>query len=428
MNRERKSRQLDAVESASRLLAELDVDQTRRIDVFGLCEQVGLWLAFFPLDGLLGSYLPEGSGGVIITTRRPVSVQRYTAAHELGHWRLRHGEGSVLVSEEQILGDTPGESEQLAQVFAAAVLMPPPLVFSTLKRLGSHSEEMSSVHAYEVARAAGVSYEAAVRQLANLEIIDGARASELLKIKPLKIKTLIGRGHRPVVGTADVWPVDERWHGQQLRIHADDEVVISLPENRSTGYRWFFEGHTPPRQSVPEPPALQPAEPYGQLALVKESDNFVTQVHEMNRETKNPDPTAAVDRALAATGVLSAPSKQIHGSVEILRDRYFTARAPAMSSSDARYARLARIGADGTDAPPASEALNSIPAIGGTGQRVFNVRFRQTGINAIRLNLRSAYSDNSEDTDTYALKVVVEPRRHGLSIEQLLAASDPDWI
>src|SRR3712207_7634154 len=30
------------------------------------------------------------SGGVLITTEREPTIQRYTAAHEIGHWRLDH--------------------------------------------------------------------------------------------------------------------------------------------------------------------------------------------------------------------------------------------------------------------------------------------------------------------------------------------------
>jgi len=426
VNRERSTRHLEAAESAGSLLAELGVDQTRRVDVFGLCEQVGLWLAFFPLDGLLGSYLPEGSGGVLITTQRPVSIQRYTAAHELGHWRLHHGRAPLFVSEDQVLGDTSDESEQLAQVFAAALLMPPPLVYNTLQLMGAH-DEMSGVHAYAVARVAGVSYEAAVRQLANLEVINPARANELLKIKPLKIKTQVGHGRRPVIGTADVWPVDERWHGQQLQIHADDEIVISLPENRSTGYRWFLESHTPPRQPTPEPPALQLPEPVGQLALVNQRENLVNRLSKMSGAIRNPVPRSAVDHARATKSAPSELLKEVYESMELVGDRYLTARAPTMSARSARRARLERIGAGATDADLSSETSDSFPVIGGTGQRVLNVRFPKAGSAALRLKYQSAYSDNSEDIESYDLDVIVEPRRHGMSIEQLRTASESDW-
>ncbi len=99
-----------------------------------MVESLGLWLAFFPLDGLLGGYLPEGKGGVLITTERPVPIQRYTAAHELGHWRLDGGHDAALDTESDVLGRTDIERETLAQVFAGALLMPPPLVHSILSR------------------------------------------------------------------------------------------------------------------------------------------------------------------------------------------------------------------------------------------------------------------------------------------------------
>ena len=85
------------------------------------------------------------------------------------------------------------ESEQLAQIFAAALLMPPPLIYGVLERLNT-ANGVSPQHAYTVAREAGVSYEAAVRQLANLGVISRFESYELLKVRPLKIKTGIGWG------------------------------------------------------------------------------------------------------------------------------------------------------------------------------------------------------------------------------------------
>ena len=125
-------RRIAAVEAALELLEDAGVDQERQIDVFGLCEQLELWLAFVPLDNALGVFVPKGSGGVMITTRRPVTVQRYTAAHELGHWRLGHG--AVADRDEQIFRASGPEEERVAQVFAASLLLPPPLVMTSSPR------------------------------------------------------------------------------------------------------------------------------------------------------------------------------------------------------------------------------------------------------------------------------------------------------
>jgi Zn-dependent peptidase ImmA (M78 family) len=38
----------------------------------------------------LGAYLSDPAPGVLITTQGPMSIQRFTAAHELGHFSMRH--------------------------------------------------------------------------------------------------------------------------------------------------------------------------------------------------------------------------------------------------------------------------------------------------------------------------------------------------
>ena len=421
-----RTRRLQAAEAASRLLVEAGVDQTRQVDVFGLCEELGLWLAFFPLDGLLGAYLPEGSGGALITTQRPVAVQRYTAAHELGHWRLDHGGGPVLDGDEQILGQTPDESEQLAQVFAAALLMPPPLVYGTLERFGTGSE-VSPVHAYMVAREAGVSYEAAVRQLANLQIIGRFRVQELLKTKPLKVKTEVGLGQRPVIGTADVWPVDEQWDGQQLRIHADDEVVISLPENRSTGYRWFFEHHEPSKKVSPEPPVAERVEAFDQLGLIDNSGDLIERLCASETQKRSLVPRAALNLARGTGPVAPTSTVELDNSMTLVGDRYITTRAPASSGRDTQRARLSQLDDTASSTGVPTSTMTDAPAIGGTGRRVLNVRLHRPGSAALRLKHLPAFGAEDHEVGGFAIKVDVEPRRRGLSIEQLLTVEDPDW-
>ena len=335
-------RRLQAAASAIGLLEEAGVSQNQQIDVFGLCERLGLWLAFFPLDGLLGAFIPEGVGGVLVTTERPVTMQRYTVAHELGHWRLGHTEGPALDSEEQVLGATPDESELLAQIFAAALLMPPPLVFGVLKRLQVGTDVLP-VHAYTVAREAGVSYEAAVRQLANLEIISPSQVAQMIETVPLKIKTEIGRGRRPVIGTADVWPVDEHWHGHRLSVRVDDEVVVLLPENRSTGYRWEFVGREVARDRAPEPPPMYRVPQLEASDLLTRQDAFIKRLKagESVLEARPPQSSLEISRAAEAT--LTGPNLEIDDGATVVEDRYIAARAPELSDNDARRVRLARI-------------------------------------------------------------------------------------
>ena len=77
---------------AARLHALLNYEETVQahggnIDVFEAMLAVDLTLLLRPLKGLLGAYLPKPvvpMPGALVTTQRPLSIQRFTAAHELG--------------------------------------------------------------------------------------------------------------------------------------------------------------------------------------------------------------------------------------------------------------------------------------------------------------------------------------------------------
>ena len=43
-----------------------------------------------PVGGLARRLYSPSIAGVLVTTRRPLSIQRFTAAHELGHYRMKH--------------------------------------------------------------------------------------------------------------------------------------------------------------------------------------------------------------------------------------------------------------------------------------------------------------------------------------------------
>lgn len=86
---------LDAVGQALRLHQRLNSQQKVQsvgggIDIFEAIIEHSVPLIFRPLDHLLGAYVPEPVAGIIITTERRLAIQRYTAAHELGHLILGH--------------------------------------------------------------------------------------------------------------------------------------------------------------------------------------------------------------------------------------------------------------------------------------------------------------------------------------------------
>ena len=99
-----------------------------RVDVFCAIAKLGATLMFQPLDKLLGAYLPGDEAGVLITTKRPLPVQRFTGAHELGHLYMRH---EPSLDDENILRRSPFSTsgrltrqEREADAFASMFLAP----------------------------------------------------------------------------------------------------------------------------------------------------------------------------------------------------------------------------------------------------------------------------------------------------------------
>src|SRR6266853_2383698 len=138
---------LNGVKAADALHEELGTKETIQgrhrgsIDVFGSILKRGACLVFRPLDGLLGACI-DGQG-VIISTNRPLAVQRFTGAHELGHIALKHPlslDGEEILVGEAVKGTDDIELE--ANAFAAEFLLPRWLLAYHAKRQGWNSESM----------------------------------------------------------------------------------------------------------------------------------------------------------------------------------------------------------------------------------------------------------------------------------------------
>jgi Zn-dependent peptidase ImmA (M78 family) len=294
------------MQAAADLLDDLRVDQEQPVDVFGVIEQLGMWLVFQPFQALLGAVVPQGSGGVMITTEREPAIQRYTAAHEIGHWHLDQNQ-SAFDTETDIFNPNGNEREYVAQWFASYFLMPPPLVYAAVARHLPRGKAMSPGTAYLVARDMRVSYEAALRQMANLDIVSGHTRDQLLTVPRMRAKQEAAYGRRPTDGYADVWVADERslqpTSQQQFDVVVHDEIVVALPENRTTGYQWLDETGNARRASLHAYPA--PA-PFGQPETPSAAlPDFA------NRDTEQRT-TAEVNAALA---LLAQKARSLQGAL-----------------------------------------------------------------------------------------------------------------
>lgn len=227
---------------AARELVRLKVDQSQPINIFSVIEQAGIWLLFQPLKDLQGVYLKDSESGrhlIVINSRRPLSLQRLTAAHEYGHHVLGH-EASLDHAADVEPSDTHIAQEAAAQTFANDFLMPPQLVNTQWNSLELPTQPrlLQAHQAYLLSLYLGVSYRALIYQLIALRRIDKPTANRLAKYQPRQIKQLIGRGIGPLDSFADIWPLAQEDNGRQIQTRVNDEVNIALPEIPSTGYRW----------------------------------------------------------------------------------------------------------------------------------------------------------------------------------------------
>lgn len=219
-----------------------------RVDVFGDVARRGATLYFGRLDGLLGAYVPGDEPGVLITTERPLSVQRFTAAHELGHLVMGH---EPSLDDEGILRRPPfsdrvkgvSRQEREADAFASAYLVPAWLVALHKKQQGWMRTNIPDPRVvYQASLRFGASYTATVFALEQHKAITADDRARLLDVEPKRIKQdLLPAGTRPPSWRGDVWLLTERDEGRVIEGSREDLFVLRLRENSGAGYLWNFD-------------------------------------------------------------------------------------------------------------------------------------------------------------------------------------------
>jgi Zn-dependent peptidase ImmA (M78 family) len=218
-----------------------------RVDVYYTIARLGVPLMFTRLDGLLGAYYREPTPGVLVTTQRPLSQQRYTAAHELGHHHLGH---SPSLDDESILRRAPFQAragdnlqEVEAEAFAAAFLLPRWLLDWHCERQDWTDVDLHDpALVYQLALRVGTSYEATVWTLHRYDVLDRATAQRMADVELRKVKQNLLRGYTPEnFRNLDVWMVTERDANSRLYGGPRDLFVVRLPEHSSAGYLWQVE-------------------------------------------------------------------------------------------------------------------------------------------------------------------------------------------
>lgn len=245
---------LKGMRAALRLQRDLGLDRGeargQRVDVFGAIYKENVPLLFRKLEPLLGAYLREdGNPGILLTTRRPLGQQRFTAAHELGHHILNH---DPHADDDRILRRSPDmardymhlpPAEQEADAFASYFLVPDWLIGTLMRRHGwttHHLQDPGTV--YQMALRLGASYRATLYALVRNKVIGAGVRQQLAKAQPAALKrSLVADLSLETTQNIDVWHLTERDEGTVIEAGRDDLFVVKLREDSNAGYLWSFE-------------------------------------------------------------------------------------------------------------------------------------------------------------------------------------------
>ena len=242
---------LNGTARAAKLHAELGLRESlkngdRPVDVLAAIREVGLMVLFQPLDGLLGAYVPTaGTTGMLVTTERSLHIQRFTAAHELGHHLLNHRTTSLDADVGFVArGDPDGHNLQEieADAFASEFLLPSWLMAAHVRRHRWGRADLKQPDVvYQLSLRLGVSYSATCWSLSSNSIIKQSDAQKLAAVQPKDSKQRAVPDFKPRTWHSDVWLLSEHDRGVQILGNPDDVLVLRLEEHVTSGYAWDMQ-------------------------------------------------------------------------------------------------------------------------------------------------------------------------------------------
>ena len=152
--------------SPEQLLAELGIDRPEDIDVEVIAFSCGATIDYEPLVGCEAHIIGRGNEAIItVNSSSSRERQRFSAAHELGHWMRDRGTVAFACDERKIRDDPVRrreDPEHLANLYAAGLLLPQrmfdplakgqEITFTTVERLSQRLQTSLTATAIRLVR------------------------------------------------------------------------------------------------------------------------------------------------------------------------------------------------------------------------------------------------------------------------------------
>jgi Zn-dependent peptidase ImmA (M78 family) len=226
MSRNRKELARVAAAQAMKTRKQSQCSLHSPLNVFDLCERLGVSVLFQDIPSMEGIYMPDAQPrpAIIVSSLRPMGRKAMTCGHELGHHVFKHGRQWDELIEERSQSRRFDPDEFQADVFAACLQMPKTAVSHALANRMLDPEHCRAEDIFALSTYFGVSYGALVTHLERtLNLIGMKRASELAARKPQDLReALLGE---PCPQNLTV--VNLGWEERAVDVETGDTLLLS---------------------------------------------------------------------------------------------------------------------------------------------------------------------------------------------------------
>lgn len=243
---DKKDAVLQAVTKATGIRKNFSHDSWAGFDLIEVVKELDIPLVFRSLDSLWGATVSsEDYKGIIINSKLPRQVQRFTLAHEIGHIILDHEnsfdhEEDLKMSPRASKRNNRPMEEIAADEFASELLGSKSFIARNVRaRNWGVSDLQERDNLYQLSLRLGLSFTATCWTLEEHDILEYDFAKGLVDNTTVKdVKTSFLNQSIDIKGHDDVWKLDAGDDDLVLEAGPDDIFVIKLSEKASSGYTW----------------------------------------------------------------------------------------------------------------------------------------------------------------------------------------------